>query len=434
MEVGKILSVSVALGYIIYLLLSKDIKRTYVLGVLYLLPFVDLVITPVSMGAYSVFDFITYLTLLFVAHQITFSTRQISLYAFLFIALLVALLFGCLYSEHVNESVINLTKFMSIFIFTKILIDECLKKDDFFDTVIKVLRLGCLASIAFLIIQLVVGLEFSFATELNPNTEIQTGTRYPSFFQDPQKYAQFLAMLSFLFLINLRKGQERPAINYVFFVAAILSIFLTGGRAALLGLSVGFMVIFLFGEIKYKVIGVVGSAAAYLALLLFPEYLIVFNREENVNESYDFRYRIWQEAYKIYENHPMLGIGIGNYQNYVMKYSQDQYWVLSDGVVSYFDHPENGYLKILTEFGILGFTITALFILVPIIRAVIAYFKRESDFTVFFLIAAIVSWLVSFISVYSLSDKRILIVVATLVCLLITYRSSKTELYDNGPA
>lgn len=405
--------------------------RTYVLGVLYLLPFVDLMITPVSVGAFTVFDFITYFTLLFIAHQITFSTNHVSLYASLFIVLLAVLLIGSLHSEYINDSLINLAKFVSIFIYTKLLIDECLKDDTFFESVIKALRVSCIASIIFLAIQLVVGLKFSFVGELNSNTEVQTGTRYPSFFQDPQKYAQFLAMLSFVFLINLNRGKDRPVVNYVIFVAVIMAMFLTGGRAALLGLSIGFMVVFLFGEAKFKVIGVLGSAVAYLALLLFPKYLIVFNREENVNESYDFRYRIWEEAYKIFEKHPLLGIGIGNYQNYVMDYARDQYWVLN-GEIMYFDHPENGYLKILTEFGLIGFAVTVLFILVPIIKAVVGYLKRPGNFTVFFLIAAIVSWLISFITVYSLSDKRILIVVATIVCLLITYRSSRTELYDNA--
>jgi O-antigen ligase len=430
-EVGKILSISVVMLYILCLFISKDIKRTYVLGVLYLLPFIDLMITPVRLGAFSVFDVITYFTLLFTAHQITFSTKSISLYAFLFILLLGVLLFGGLFSDYVSNSMLNLLKFLSIFIYAKILINECLEDDSFFESVIKALRFSCIASIIFLFIQVIVGLEFSFATELNPNTEVETGTRYPSFFQDPQKYAQFLAMLSFLFLINLKKEQERQLVNYSMFIAVILSIFLTGGRAALLGLSVGFMVVFLFGEIRYKVIGVLGAAVGYLSLLIFPKYLIVFNREENVDDSYDFRYRIWMEAVEIFTEHPMLGIGIGNYQNYVMKHAQDQYWVLND-VVFYYDHPESGYLKILTEFGIIGFIITVLFILVPITSSVIAYFRRQNNFNVFFLIAAIVSWLISFISVYSISDKRIFIVVVTLVCLLITNRSSKTELYDDG--
>lgn len=433
MEVGKILGVGVSLLYIIYLLLSKDIKRSYVLAMLYLLPFIDLVITPIRVGAFSVFEILTYFTLLFIAHKIKFSTRNISLYAFFFIVLISILFIGSLSSEFVNDSAINLIKLFSIFIYAKLLIDECLKDDKFFDSVIKALRFSCIASIFFLFIQVIVGLEFSFASELNPNTEVETGTRYPSFFQDPQKYAQFLAMLSFLFLVNLSKKQERPFVNYVFFIATILSIFLTGGRAALLGLSVGFMVVFIFGEIRYKVIGVLGAMVAYLALLLFPEYLIVFNREENVDESYDFRYKIWMEAYEIFIQHPILGIGIGNYQSYVTEYSQDQYWVLN-GVVFFYDHPESGYLKILTEFGLIGFVITMLFILIPIIRSIIAYFKKQSDFNIFFLIAAIVSWLIAFISVYSLSDKRILLVVTTLICLLITSRSSQKELYDNGPA
>jgi hypothetical protein len=66
------------------------------------------------------------------------------------------------------------------------------------------------------------------------------------------------------------------------------------------------------------------------------------------------------------------------------------------------------------------FQITVLgLILGPVIGAMRAWFKNQTDGRVFLFIAPVVSWLVSFISLYSLSDRRNLIVLATMLGLLI---------------
>ena len=138
------------------------------------------------------------------------------------------ILISSINSEFIVNSLFNFLKYLSIFIYAKILIDECLKDISFIKLVIKCLKLGCILSLVFLLIQLVIGLEFTFYPDLNPNTYLGLSTeapRFPSYFQDPQKYAQYLSMISFLFLMNKETKSTPGIINIVFFVLVVLAIF-----------------------------------------------------------------------------------------------------------------------------------------------------------------------------------------------------------------
>ena len=151
-----------------------------------------------------------------------------------------------------------------------------------------------------------------------------------------------------------------------------------------------------------------------------------------MEETYDFRYAIWQDAFDIFLKNPFFGIGLGNYSHYVSIHNPDQVWV-QDGDFVYFDHPESGYLKFLTEMGGAGFVCLYTLILTPLIRGFFLY-VRTRDFATIFMIAAVLSWMVGFWSTYSFGDIRIEILIVTILCLLITSKirvaAEKAELAE----
>ena len=108
-------------------------------------------------------------------------------------------------------------------------------------------------------------------------------------------------------------------------------------------------------------------------------------------------------------------------------HAKDQYWLVG-GEKIYFDHPESGYLKYLAEFGIFGTAGIFAFIFSAICKGLQTFFKKVKDFYIIFLISALITWLVGFYSVYSLSDTRIMILIATITCVLIAY----AKRYDKG--
>lgn len=423
-----VLTAAAIVIFIVLLLSSRHPRRAYLLFLLYAMPVIDLKVTPWQFGSLSLFDACSY-AMLFLRYKDFLSVYKPNRYYFGgFCTLIFLLLLGSLTSSFITNSLLTILSVFPVFIYARLLMVECMHNDQFLAKMVKGLQMACLISMAFLAMQLVVGLEFRFYPELNQNTLDSNGIRYPSYFHDSQKYAQFLAMLSFLFLINYKNIQRPNVKNMLLFLSVAVAIFLTGGRSAFLGLSAGVLFLLLFAGTQYKKYIIAGCLAGGLVIAFFSQSFIMFNRKDEFNNSFDFRAAIWQEAYDIYKAHPFLGIGIGNYKDYVSRFSQDQYLILEDEIV-FLDQPENGYLKILTEFGAPGFLVVFALILGAAIGAVRAWIKKQANGLVLLFIAPVLSWLVSFVSLYSITDRRNLVVLVTL-CTLLIYLSNRSKIVD----
>lgn len=412
------LTAAAILIFFVCLLLSRQPRRTYLLFMLYALPFIDLKVTPAQYGSLTVFDGLSYF-ILFMQYKNFLTIFKVNRFYFVaFCSLVFLLVLGSLSSHFITNSMLSLLSVVPVFIYGRLLILECAQDQAFVIRLVHALKVACLISIAFLALQMGIGLELRFYPELNQNVLDPNGTRYPGYFHDSQKYAQFLAMTCFLFLINLKNIQKPAFGNLMLFLLVVVAMFATGGRSAFLGVCAGALFLLLFAGVHYKKYIIAGCLAGGIVIAFFSQSLILFNREDDFNDSFDFRASIWSEAYKIYQSHPFLGIGIGNYKDYVSRYSQDQFLVLEDEIV-FLDQPENGYLKILTEFGAPAFFVVFSLILGPVTGAMRAWFKRQTDSRVFLFIAPVISWLVSFVSLYSITDRRNLIVLTCMLGLLI---------------
>jgi O-antigen ligase len=390
------------------------------------LPLIDFKITPYEWGSLSLFDGFSYVLLFWRYKDFLSIFKPNKFYFGGFCTLIFLLLLGSLTSSFITNSLFTILSVFPVFIYARLLMVECMHDKQFINKMVTGLQIACLVSIAFLIVQMIVGLDFKLYSELNQNVLDSNGIRYPSYFHDSQKYAQFLAMLSFLFLINHKNFQRPQMKNILMFLLVVVAMFLTGGRSAFLGLSAGMLFLLLFAGVQYKKYIIVGCLAGGIVIAFFSQSLILFNRNDDLNNSLDFRATIWQEAYGIFKSHPFLGIGIGNYKDYVSRYSQDQYLILENEIV-FLDQPENGYLKILTEFGGPAFLVVFILIIGSMVGGLRAYIKKQADGRVLLFIAPIICWLVSFISLYSITDRRNLIVLVCLTTFLI-YLSNRSKI------
>ena len=304
-------------------------------------------------------------------------------------------------------------------IFAKIMIDEITDDPSFFYEVINCLKTTLIVSLIFLVCQFIFGVQFSISRTLHGGVFMEdTAIRYPGFFQDPQKFAQFLAASSFLFLIREPEQTKIPAKNYLFLVLTLVAILYTGGRAAFGGWALGFSLIVIFGNSNLKLYAVLVAIAMFTVIYNFSESFAVFNRHDNLSDSYDFRFSIWKDAFGIFLDNPYFGIAPGNYSNYVSVHNPDQFWFIDNDFL-YYDHPESGYLKWLTEFGAIGFISIILLIVIPMVKGFFSYLKWK-DTTYLLLISALLSWMVGFYTIYSIGDVRLQILITTFICLLIT--------------
>jgi O-antigen ligase len=423
MDLKNIISIGTVLCFVIYILLGSNPRKNYLLFVLFTFPFIDLFATPVELGGFKVFNVITIISLPLFIRKSGSADKEYKYYSVVFAILSSILFLGALGSEFMAESLISLSQFLCVLVYSKLMMDECKRDGSFVRTAIKAFKLSCTLSLIFLVFQLLFGLSVSIY-ELNPNASMYDGLiRYPSFFQDPQKYGQFLAMSSFLFLIEM-PGEKKYPFNIIAFLVVIIALFLTGVRAAFSGLIVGVVIIFLFGKKEYILAGIACFAIGFTVIYFYSSHFAMFNRGANVNDSADVRYAYWRGALRIFFERPLLGIGIGNYQHYVTLHEQDQYWEYF-GTIEYIDHPESGYLKILTEFGVFGAFIGLLIILQTFVSAFkTLIFSGLQDKTLLFLTASLLSWGVAFLTVYSFSDLRIFIMVATIICLILSKAKS----------
>jgi O-antigen ligase len=267
-----------------------------------------------------------------------------------------------------------------------------------------------LFSFLFLVAQILFGSGISLSKSENINVAGGETIRFPSFFQDPQKYAQYLAMTGLLMFIPIENDKNWSIIMKLLPYATIVAILITGSRAALGGMFIGLAYIYL--KKGRALFFIIISFIMAIIVMTVGKNLPVFKRA-SLSESYDFRNNIWNDAIEIYKIHPIWGIGAGNYSEYVRIHHPDQYW-MGDNEMIFFDHPESGYLKWLIEFGTIGFLAFLSLILIPLIRS---FFIRHNE-SCSILAATLISWLIGFYTLYSLGDLRIGIVVAVTTTLL----------------
>jgi O-antigen ligase len=340
------------------------------------------------------------------------------LLAFLSLVIILGFVFSTVGID--SENFKKLISIFPIFIYGKIFIDECVSDSTFLESILKCFRFMLGFAICFLLLQMAFGLKVSLVKTLNPNVIITNSIRYPGIFSDPQQFSQFLGACSFLCLIKF-DDQKLPKINLVLFGLSVISIMAAGGRAGLMGWILGLLFLLFFSKPKYKIAIVLSALVIFFIALNFQDKLSIFNRGSDLNETYDFRAGIWEDAIEIFQNNLYWGIGLGNYGKYVFLHYPDQIWMINNELSS-FDQPESGYLLILTEMGALGFASIFLFVLIPIIQSFFNFFKTK-DLNFILMISSILCWLIGFYSTYSLGDVRIKILVGSIIALMIVYRT-----------
>jgi O-antigen ligase len=409
------------------LFIKEDNNKSYIKFVFIAYPFLGIDLLP-SFISTTLFVFITFIFLVFF-HQRKSTTRTGTFsYFHLFLFLLLSIAVGLFLSPDLSKDTItDFVQLLAVFFFAKVLIDEVQHDLGFRTSILHCMKITLIFSFVFLAFQFIIGPSFSFAKSQNINVAGGMSIRYPSFFQDPQKYAQYLSVSSFLMLLLPAKAKGTTSqLGLLLCCLSIIALLFTGGRAGLGGWLLGLLIVIVLGNAQYRAAIISVAILVSVFIYNFSGAIPIFNRAD-LADSYEFRYAIWQDAFAIFLDHPFFGIGMGNYANYVSIHNPDQYWI-SDNEVTLYDHPESGYLKLLTEFGLIGFLATMLFIIKPIYGGLVMYFKTK-DLSLVILVSSLFTWIIGFYTVYSLGDIRIKLLIVSIVCILI---ASSSDNYDHS--
>ena len=429
-KIAMFLAIFVVFSFVAYIMFTKEpLNKAYIKFVLFAYPFIGIDLMP-SLLSFNIFDFVTLTFYVFFYSKPVINVGVKLPYKIMWSIFFILISLGIYLSQEITRDTITSSlQLVTIYLFVNMLYRELIRDISFKKELLLGVKYLLLFSFVFLFLQYVFGPSFSFAKSENINVAGGMAIRYPSFFQDPQKYAQFLAVLSFVVLVNVQSGNKNEILySRTLTLIAICALLLTGGRAGLGGWLFGLILLGLSTNAVYR---------NQLLLLLVPIGLFAFFYQENLSifkradlqDSYIFRQLIWMDALQIYQNHPWLGIGIGNYANYVSIHNPDQYWI-HNNEITFFDHPESGYLKLLVEFGISGFFIFLLFLLVPIYDSYIAY-KKSKQIEHMLYISAIISWMIGFYTVYSLGDIRIKVLISIILVLAVTTAQTTYLKFNN---
>lgn len=185
--------------------------------------------------------------------------------------------------------------------------------------------------------------------------------RIASTLSHPNAYAGYLILIIFpvIMLSIYEKNKSKKIVYILFSILVFTNLLMTYSRNALLGFAIGVVVLALLYSIKL----LFAFSGFGILTLLIPS---VFHRVRDItnlaqNES---RIKLWKTALMMIKEHPLLGVGNGNYvsqyDTYIQKYRLDYN--------SYTHYPtHNSYLKVQSELGIvgivsfLGIVITGLF-------------------------------------------------------------------------
>ena len=420
----KLLGFGAIITYFLLMLFVKgDKNRLYLLFILFSYPVLHINI----FNSFTAFDVISVLHLIIFARSKRLQKTELNVYNFFVVVLFLNIITGYLLSSFTidNDNFFKLARFFIILLFPLLLISTIYHNRNFLNELQQKFPYLVSICLGFLFLQMIVGLDLALVKTLNPNVTIANGIRYPGIFSDPQQFAQFLGASSFLLLIRYNPNEKIKTFNWILFALCILAILAAGGRAGFMGWGLGLFLFVFFSKPQYKIAILSLAVVLGIAIFFFQDKLAIFNRGTDLQETYDFRAQIWYQAFQIFLDNPLFGIGLGNYSDYVLIHCPEQVWVVNNEFIA-FDHPESGYLLFLTELGGIGFVCIMTIIFLPVGKAMVAYLKTK-DINHILFISALLCWIVGFYSTDSLGDVRMKIIVTFIVGCMIAYRIVQKE-------
>lgn len=264
------------------------------------------------------------------------------------------------------------------------------------------------------------GKSFSQAVLQNPswlvNISGQTYLRSTATFPDPHMFSFFLGMIIPLALA-LMYLTKRKIFYGIAFIVLLLADAATFSRGGYLGLFAGaiFSICLFWNRLKNsQKLSVIVFATLLTTILIIPNpisqrYFSSFNLKEGSNKG---RLDMWDKAREVIMDHPIIGVGIGNYPLEIKPAANYREPI----------YAHNAYLDIAAETGIFN-----ALIFIGILFAAIRSFLKKSGENIIFSAGA--ASLVIF-SIHSLVETAIYSpVVLTLLLLIISF-SGLEEKYE----
>lgn len=172
--------------------------------------------------------------------------------------------------------------------------------------------------------------------------------RIYSTFENPNYFGAAMNIVIFYPLICFIEKKGSRIYNAIIFLLFLFNLVFTSTRGAWLGFALGVLVI---SVIRYRKM-LLGVPVFLAGIFIIPStrarFLSIFDAS-NVTDG--TRVKIWKTGIEMFKDHPILGIGNGNfihrYREYILKHNE-----LNAGRTVFTTH--NSYLKMFAELGAIG--------------------------------------------------------------------------------
>ncbi|MCL2506550.1 MAG: O-antigen ligase family protein [Endomicrobia bacterium] len=190
------------------------------------------------------------------------------------------------------------------------------------------------------------------------------GNRIMSTFGNPNFYGDFLIVMSPI-VLALFIYKRNFYLLFLWLLICVNTIY-TFSKGAWLGFAAGtlaFVVIYAFSFLKDKIskklITTVLITGALIAVIAF---FGIFSFSKKRPDSISFRVFTWLSAWEMINTNPVLGTGIGTFYVTYPAWRRPQIFFIEGKHNTESDHPENEYLEVWFDEGIIGIAIFMLLI------------------------------------------------------------------------
>lgn len=186
--------------------------------------------------------------------------------------------------------------------------------------------------------------------KVDPTKILDKDGRIPSFLENPNNLGVFCILAIFpCILLIIKEKNKFYKLVYSFIALMLLTgIVLSGSRNAFIALALGCVLLILMYSYKFLFLFI----PAGIVMMSIPRFSARVMQISDPTQNAS-RIKIWKIAFKLIKEHPVLGIGNGNFPFWYEKYSKSLN-NSKDAVVENILHPHNAFLKAQCELGIVG--------------------------------------------------------------------------------
>lgn len=282
------------------------------------------------------------------------------------------MMISTLYAEYKVISISESLRFLT-FIFLFFIIKYESGGQRFLKNFIKLLSISCLTLSIFGLYQYFT--KYNLDKKFINKENLLEITRVTATLENPNSYGAFLILVFFpiLMFCIYEKSKIKKCIYAIISVLAFTNIILTGSRNAQIGIVIGCVVLTIVYNWKMITFIVPLGCCAFI----IPQIRYRIMQKLSISQNMD-RLSLWNTAFKMIKENPILGVGNGNYvqlrNSFVRRYPKLYFY----GLEGYPTH--NSYLKIQSELGLFGIAAFLILLIIILYRMKLVIRESNNDF------------------------------------------------------